>query len=167
MAKHVIYLDPYSPGSVWKANRAYKKCLQEFDQKVDEFLEALAERGREVLDGLGYTVDGGEITVTVEPIENGYCINAAGKGVIFLEFGAGDTVNSGNKYAPLMPFDVRSGSFSEDNAKQYSTTKEIFGNGFWEFGGVRYTQITPRNGMQTVFDTLMQEWHDIAKRIFE
>lgn len=149
-----------------KANREYKRRLREFDQKVDEFLEALAERGKEVLGELGYTPEGGEITVTVEPIDNGYVINAAGKGVVFIEFGAGDTVNVGNRYAPLMPFEVESGSYSEEHNGMYSITQQIFGQGYWEFGGVTYTQITPRNGMQTVWETLMQEWRDIAKGIF-
>lgn len=166
MADHVIELDPFNPFSAMSAWMQYRKYLKEFDQKVDLFLEELAERGKEVLGELGYTPDGGEITVTVEPIDNGYMINAAGKGVVFLEFGAGDTVNSGNRYAELMPFDVESGSFSEENTGMYYLTEQIFGQGYWEFGGVKYTQITPRNGMQTVWETLMQEWREIAKRVF-
>ena len=166
MANHVIEVDPLDPFSVFAANRKYKQLLREFDERVDVFLERLAERGREVLDELGYTADGGEIVVTVEDIDNGYMINAAGKGVVFLEFGAGDTVNSGNQYAELMPFPVESGSYSEANDGMYSITQQVFGQGYWEFGGVTYTQITPRNGMQTVFDTLMQEWRDIAKEVF-
>lgn len=166
MANHVIELDPLDPFSVMAAGIKYRRLLREFDQKVDQFLEELAERGKEVLGELGYTPDAGEITVTVEPIDNGYMINAAGKGVVFLEFGAGDTVNSGNKYAELMPFDVESGSYSEENNGMYSITQQLFSQGYWEFGGVRYTQITPRNGMQTVWETLMQEWRDIAKRVF-
>ena len=166
MANHVIELDPFNPFSVMAASRKYKQLMKEFDEKVDVFLERLAERGREVLDELGYTVDGGEIVVTVEEIDNGYMINAAGKGVVFLEFGAGDTVNSGNQYAELMPFPVESGSYSEANDGMYSITKQVFGQGYWEFGGVTYTEIAPRNGMQTVYQTLMQEWRDIAKEVF-
>ena len=149
-----------------KANREYKRRLREFDKQVDEFLKRLAERGREVLGELGYTPDGGEITVMVEPIDNGYMINAAGKGVVFLEFGAGDTVNSGNMYAAEMPFDVASGSYSEANDGLYAITRQVFGQGWWEFGGVKYTEIMPRNGMQTVYETLMQEWRKIAREVF-
>lgn len=166
MANNVIEFDPLSPFSVMAAGIKYRRFLREFDQKVDQFLEELAERGKEVLGELGYTPEGGEITVTVEPIDNGYMINAAGKGVVFLEFGAGDTVNSGNRYAELMPFNVESGSYSEENDGMYDITRQLFGQGYWEFGGVTYTQITPRNGMQMVWETLMQEWRDIAKRVF-
>ena len=166
MANHVIELDPLDPFSVISAGIKYQRYLREFDQKVDVFLERLAERGREVMDELGYTADSGEITVSVESIDNGYMINAAGKGVVFLEFGAGDTVNSGNQYAGSMPFPVESGSYSDANNGMYSITQQIFGQGYWEFGGVRYTEITPRNGMQTVYETLMQEWREIAKEVF-
>ena len=166
MANHVIELDPLDPFSVIAAGLKYRRIMRQFDQKVDEFLERLAERGKEVLGELGYTPDGGEITVTVEPIDNGYMINAAGKGVVFLEFGAGDTVNSGNMYAAEMPFDVASGSYSEANDGLYAITRQVFGQGWWEFGGVKYTEIMPRNGMQTVYETLMQEWREIAKEVF-
>lgn len=166
MANHVIELDPLDPFSVIAAGLKYRRIMRQFDQKVDEFLERLAERGREVLDELGYTADGGEIVVTVEEIDNGYCINAAGKGVVFIEFGAGDTVNAGNRYAPLMPFPVESGSYSEANDGMYYITQQVFGQGWWEFGGVKYTEIMPRNGMQTVYETLMQEWREIAREVF-
>ena len=160
MGRHVIDLDPFDPLSVWRANVLYRKILREFDAKVDIFLNEIANLGRDTFDALGYTVDSGEITVTVEEIENGYAINAAGQGIVFLEFGAGDTVNSGNRYAPLMPFEVRPGSYSEINAQQYELTER------WVFGGVVYTQISPRNGMQTAWETIMQNWRDIAERVF-
>ena len=160
MSEHVIDLDPLDPFSVLWAGIKYRRIVAEFNQKVDTFLEEIANLGRDTFDALGYTVDGGEITVTVEEIEDGYMINAAGKGIVFLEFGAGDTVNSGNKYASLMPFDVRPGSYSEINDHQYELT------GRWVFGGVVYTEIAPRNGMQTAWETIMQNWRDIAERVF-
>lgn len=160
MADHVIDIDPHNPFSVMKANRLYKQYRKEFENKVDQFLEDLANLGRETLDACGYISSGGEITVTVEPLEDGYCINAAGKGIVILEFGAGDTVATGNKYASMMPFPVEPGSYSATHDHQYELT------GRWVFGGVVYTQITPRNGMQTAWETVMQNWRDIAERIF-
>ena len=160
MGRHVIELDPLSPVSILRAGIQYRRIVAEFERNVDIFLEEIANLGRDTFDALGYTVDGGEITVTVEEIDNGYMINAAGKGIVFLEFGAGDTVNSGNRYAQLMPFEVRPGSYSEINDHQYELA------GRWVFGGVVYTQISPRNGMQTAWETIMQNWRDIAERVF-
>ena len=159
MAEHFIDIDPTSPLSVLKASVKYHKIKQEFDDKVDVFLRRLAERGKEVFDSLGYTTDGGEITVTVEAIDNGYCIDAAGQGVVFLEFGAGDAT-IGDKYAAYMPFPVAPGSYSETHDQQYSTY------GQWMFGGILYTEVLPRNGMQRAWETVMQEWRDIAMEVF-
>ena len=160
MADHVIDIDPLDPFSVLRASIQYNRLVREFKEKVDIFLQEIANLGRDTFDALGYTADSGEITVTVEEMDDGYRINAAGKGIIFLEFGAGDTVNSGNKYAAEMPFDVRPGSYSEINEHQYELS------GRWIFGGVVYTQIMPRNGMQTAWETIMQNWRDIAERVF-
>lgn len=160
MSDHIIDIDPLNPFDVLKANMQYRRLRKEWDAKVDIFLQRIAERGREVLVSMGY--DGEETTVTVEEIDDGYCINAAGKGIVFLEFGAGDTVAYGNKYASMMPFEVRSGSYSETHGQWYSTLTP----GKWLFGGVVYTQITPREGMQTAWETIMQEWRSIAEEVF-
>ena len=160
MSEHIIEVDPLNPFSVMRASVQYNKYRKEFESKVDEFLENLANLGRETLDACGYTSSGGEITVTVEPIVDGYCINAAGKGVVILEFGAGDTVATGNKYVSMMPFDVSPGSYSATHDQQYELT------GRWVFGGVVYSQITPRNGMQTAWETIMQTWRSIAEEVF-
>jgi len=158
VGKHVVDIDPLNAKSIERAEREYRRLAKQFDKKVDIFLKRLADLGRDTLNGLGYT--GGKVTVSVSPITNGYCIELAGQGVVFLEFGAGDTVESGNRYASRMPFEVRSGSYSETHAREYSET------GRWYFGGVWYTEIMPRNGMQTVWENIMQEWRRIAQEVF-
>lgn len=158
MSDHIIDIDPLNPFDVLKASMQYRRLRKEWDAKVDIFLQRIAERGREVLDAAGY--NGESVTVTVDEIDDGYCINAAGKGIVFLEFGAGDAVNSGNRYADMMPFEVRPGSYSETHGQQYST----FGK--WVFGGMVYHEIVPRNGMQTAWETIMQEWRSIAEEVF-
>ena len=158
MGKHTIRIDPLSPRSIDRAILECERLEKEFDRKVDIFLERLANLGYSTLDGLGY--NGDSVKVTVEKIENGYAINAAGKGIVFLEFGAGDTVASGNRYAGQMPFEVRPGSYSETHARQYADYKR------WIFGGIVYHEIRPREGMQTTWETIMQEWRRIAQEVF-
>lgn len=158
MGKHTIRIDPLSPRSIDRAIRECERLEKEFGRKVDIFLERLANLGYSTLDSLGY--NGDSVKVTVEKIENGYAINAAGKGIVFLEFGAGDTVASGNRYAGQMPFEVRPGSYSETHARQYADYKR------WIFGGVVYHEIRPREGMQTTWETIMQEWRRIAQEVF-
>ena len=164
MGRHVIRYDPFDPASIRLAEREYRRLLKRFDRKVDEFLLAIAELGRDT----AQAAYGGGAAVTVEQIPNGYAIIAAGKGVVFLEFGAGDTVNTANRYANMMPFEVRSGAYSEQNydANNNSPRPSYHLDGKWEFGGVEYTQITPTNAMQTTYDTIMEQWRSIAERIF-
>lgn len=158
MGRHVVDIDPLNAKSIERAEREYRSLAKHFDKKVDIFLKRLADLGHDTLNGLGYT--DGEVTVSVSPITNGYCIELAGQGVVFLEFGAGDTVESGNRYASMMPFEVRSGSYSETHSGQYARDR------CWYFGGIWYTEIMPRNGMQTVWENIMQEWRRIAQEVF-
>lgn len=124
--------------------------------QVEEFLAEVAALGQEVAQGYY----GGGASVIVEPIDNGYAIIASGRGVVFLEFGAGNTVNTGNIFASDMPFEVRSGSWSESHAHQYELT------GRWVFGGMVYSQVTPRNAMQNAHDKILEDWRSIAERVF-
>ena len=82
------------------------KTLQEYQQSLDrqrdELCRRLAQMGA-VSVSLGYSraVYSGEkdITVSVEPIENGYAILAEGESVLFVEFGAGVTYGYGHPQA--------------------------------------------------------------------
>jgi len=156
----VVPFDPMDPASVRRAERRYERELLKFERKVDQFLAEIAELGRSTAES-GY---GGMITVTVEPISNGYAINAAGEDIIFLEFGAGDSVNSGNIFAGQTGVDVRPGSYSEQNPRQPRPSYHI--DGFWIFGNTIYTQVRPRNAMQGAWDTVLQQWRDVAERVF-
>lgn len=156
MADHVINVNPLDPMSIVFADIKYRRLTKEFDRKVDIFIERLAEYGREIAD----QTYGGAVDVTVEPIESGYAIIASGEAVGFLEFGAGDTVASGNPFAEQVSYEVRPGSYSETHAHQYELT------GRWVFGGIVYTQITPRNAMQSAWEAVQQEWRRIAEEVF-
>lgn len=157
MAETIIDLDPLNPASVWRANRVLRERTRRFEANVTRFLERLAEIGKEAAQG----AYGSAISVTVEPIENGMAIIANGDAVAFLEFGAGDATNSGNRYANEMPFDVSPGSWSKEHAQQYIKL------GYWVFGGVKYTAIQPRNGMEHAYEAIMENIHSVAREVFE
>lgn len=82
-------------------NRAIKKIRKldaEWDRKIDEVIRRLAELGATKA-SLGfsravYTGDN-DVSISVEPIENGYAIIAAGEAVLFIEFGSGVTYGYG------------------------------------------------------------------------
>ena len=68
-------------------------------------------------------------------------IVANGDQVGFLEFGAGDLADASHPFAGNAPFEVRPGSWSEDNAQKYSTY------GYWWYRKEKYYFITPRRGL--------------------
>ena len=164
MADFTIRVDPLNPLSVLRAEMLYKKRLREFDEKVDIFLERLAEYGREVA-ALGF---GEAVDVTAEPIDGGYAIIASGQAVGFLEFGAGDTVASDDPFAEQVSYEVRPGSWSEAHydAATDEPRPSYHLDGKWVFGGVTYTQITPRKAMFTAWQSVQENWRAIAEEVF-
>ncbi len=161
MANHVISFNPMNPISVARAQAKYQRLWDEFNRKVDIFIERVAEYGREYAE-LGY---GGEVSVTLEPIENGYAIVASGQAVGFLEFGAGATAIP-NEFANQVSYEVRPGSWSETHARMYSSTLDAFGLGWWVFGNVIYYEVQPRNAMQGAWEAVHDVWRDIAMEVF-
>lgn len=85
--------------------------------KLDEFLKRLAEVVYEVADDryteafIAYQLKGDktdiyyepDITVSIEPIKNGYRVVAAGEEVLFVEFGAGVHYNGSDAYPGTRP----------------------------------------------------------------
>lgn len=158
MADIIVDLDPFNPSSVARANQILQREIKSFNKKVDTFLKKLAEIGRQAAEDAYGT--GGAVKVTVEPAENGYEIRADGTAVAFLEFGAGRTVNTGNRYAPVMPFKVDEGSWSEEHARMYVTLH------YWEFGGKRYEAVEPRNGMERAYESIIQSIRTVTQEVF-
>lgn len=156
MATTYVDLDPFNSFSVMRANRILRERSRKFEENVTKFLERLAEIGKEA----AQSAYGGAISVTVEPIENGMAIIADGDAIAFLEFGAGDATNSGNRYASMMPFEVVPGSWSKEHAQQYVKL------GYWIFGGVKYTAIQPRNGMEHAYEAVIENIHSTAREVF-
>ncbi len=165
MAKNVVVdIDLFNPRSIDLANRTLHEEIERFNQKVNEFIQRLAEIGQQAAQG-AYG-NGGAVIVTLEPLENGVAILADGDAVVFLEFGAGDTVNTANRYADVMPFEISSGSYSRQNVDRWGRPGMYAQYGYWVFGGTRYTEIQPRNGMQHAYDEIMSRIRSAAQEVF-
>ena len=156
MGHHVISLDPFNPFSVMAAQQETRRLMEEFDRKVDEFIREVAEIGAKAAEG-SY---GGSVTVTIEGYDDGVSICADGKAVVFMEFGSGSAVATGNMFAGEMPFEVRPGSWSEQHAHQYERL------GYWIFGGQKFTEVAPRNGMENAHKAIQQDMWNVAMRVF-
>ena len=160
MATHVIEIDPFNPFSIIAAERQARQLISDFNRKVDEFIREIAEIGARAARG----AYGSAVTVTVDEIDNGLAINANGKAVVFMEFGAGSAVDSSNRFASVVEqeggFDIRPGSWSEQHAHQYERL------GYWVFGGQRYYEVQPVNGMEKAYEAIMQDMRNAATKVF-
>ena len=105
MAKQVITMD-LSSKSIGKAIKALKSYRDSIEVKTNKLLEELAYIGVKeasvrfttaIYDGVN------DSSVTLDPIENGYCILAEGRAVAFIEFGAGVYHNPGEPYPNPRP----------------------------------------------------------------
>ncbi len=85
--------------SINRAIKQIRKLDAEWDRKIDTLIQRLADLGATKAT-LGfsravYTGDN-DVSVSVDPIENGYVIRASGEAVLFIEFGSGVTYGYGH-----------------------------------------------------------------------
>lgn len=158
MADHVVDIDPLNPASIIKAEKEINKILKNFDRKVDTFIQEIGKIGQQAAQG----AYGNVISVTLVREKDGVTISADGKAVAFLEFGAGSSTNSSNRYALEMPFLVFRGSYSDETKGEYQATHY----NYWHFGGQVLTAVEPRNGMQKAYEAIMQDMDSVTKRVF-
>lgn len=146
--------------SINKAIKEIEKFQKEVETRLDLLCKRLAELGVSVVaDDYGYT-RGGEITVDWEKVEDGYLVTAAGKGVMFLEFGAGDEAGTGFMGEDV-PVDTAPGSWSSTHGKQYSE------KGYWVWNGHVFTSVAPRSGMYFASERIKQEVESVAREVFK
>ena len=113
-----------STSSIENAIKELKTYRSSLDTKKRRLLRELANIGvREasvrfttaIYDGIN------DSSVTLESIENGYCIKAEGKAVLFIEFGAGVYHNPGEPYPDPRPEGVVGiGEYGKGRGKQHS-----------------------------------------------
>ena len=103
----------------------------------------------------------GNWPVITTPITDGThgTIIVAGDMPLIAEFGAGDaTLPIGFEN---VPGEVYEGSYSEQHAQQYST------QGFWHFGGTRYTEVPGRHGLMAAKEYIIEHEPDIATEVIQ
>lgn len=136
------------------------KELQARKQAVEELTKQLAKELAEIGKEVSQELYGKGIKVSVKPIDNGFSIDANGRAVCFLEFGAGVRTNNSHPFANEMPFEVSQGSWSRENAQQFVT------QGYWIFGSRKYTYVTPTNAMYNASKMISEKALECAKKVF-
>lgn len=162
----LIDIDVLDPESIKDAIAFFKDSEKWAKKKADELAKRLAEIGAEEARvhyawAVGENNGNDDVSVRVEPMENGYKIIASGTDVFFIEFGTGTAAGSGydkNEIEPPVP--VYPASWSRHHAKQF------YKNGYWYYGGKRYTKTTPYKGMYYASKKIRTSIKELAKEVF-
>lgn len=153
--KITVSLSAQSIDNAIKELKAYKS---ELEKKLDELCKRLADYGVDIIaNDYGYT-DTGEIAVGWYKVDKGYVVTAEGRGVYFVEFGAGDLAGTGMMKNP--PVATTPGSYSEQHAQEYTQY------GYWYWNGHVFNEIAPRSGVYYASEFMRRDLINIAKEVF-
>lgn len=158
-----IEINPFDVKTVANAVKTLKKYRAEFEKKVDEFLRRLAEIAAQTARS-SYAfgaIDGNDdVTVTIEPIENGYVVRADGEDVYFLEFGTGVAAGQGYDTSIIEPpVSIEPWSWAGKNSKTAQ-------RGYWFYDGIKYTMTVPRMGMYNAAKEIQSQIKKVANEVF-
>ena len=143
-----------STESINSAISKLKDIKENINDGLEQLVDILANEGAEQANS-AY----GEFPVETVPIVDGTNaqIMVYGDVPAIAEFGAGDATTPGNFENP--PAEARPGSYSEQNAQQYSRW------GFWYFAGGTYTEVPGHHGLLKARDYIVENAEHIAKEV--
>ena len=145
-----------SEASIERAINRLEKMRDNLQQGLEETVEILANEGGNVAQAAyGDMAKAGGFANGTEG-----SIISTGENNLIAEFGAGDGVIPVKfKNEPTTP--VYAGSYSEQNAQQYSRW------GFWYFGGEVYTEIPARHGLLDAKRYVIEHSTETAREVIE
>lgn len=155
-----ILIDHISVADIERALRKVERYAEKIDGRMNRLTEVLAKDGAEAAaDAYGSS------SVDVNAIYEGNgtsLVVAQGEPVVFLEFGAGDTVATPEFTEANFPFDISSGSYSRtEGSGEYDET------GKWHFGKREYRYIYPRRGMVNAERVIEDNYESRAREVFK
>lgn len=167
----VIHLNPLDLDSIREAAKQTREQAERMEDMAAEICRRLAEIGVSVAQ-IHYIPEAWsgntDVTVTAEPIENGYKVTASGEDVFFLEFGAGVTAGLGYDTSEIdPPVDITPGSWSREHGggfwEQYQENPATAG---WYYGGQWMDGLAPQMGMYHGHKEIQQRIKEVAQEVF-
>lgn len=167
MYKKTITLDLSSHG-ISKTIQQLEAFTAWVEQKTSLLMSKLSQLGLDVARiNFGSVMpyynngNGADATITVEPIENGYAIQASGEDVCFIEFGAGVTYGEG--YSGNRPEGIV-------GIGEYGKGRGANPKGWWYKkegeDAVHTLGNPPAEGMFAAEQTIRQQVYNVAKEVF-
>ena len=153
--RHTMWLTKRSVQDAIDWLKRYNKSLE---RKNRVFLQRVLEEGRKAAS----EAFGSAVVLTIAQVnETTYDLIANGKALMFLEFGAGTTVEP-DGFEGQVPFRVAVGSYSDAHEGEFAKS----GYEYWHFGGQKYTHITPRHGMLKAYTAIKESIVRIGKEVY-
>lgn len=159
MSKKInMSLNPKSIESAIRSVKAYSKWVEAKKKELMEQLAYIGAKEATVRFGSAYFSGDKDISVTVDPIPNGYKITAKGSAVFFIEFGAGVYYNGSEPYPEPRPQGIVGiGEYGEGKGK----------NDYWFAPKIGFTRGTPAAmPMYHASQEMRNEIYRIAKEVF-
>ena len=162
-----IYVDPYDPSSYDAAIREIKAYKEWVKEKSMELCKRLADIGLSVAQIYFIPSNGNtDVTLSVEPLNNGYMLRADGADVCFMEFGAGVTAGLGYDTSQVTPpVDISPGSWSEAHNGPFFKSGG-YPHGSWYYQGQQMNSIVPQMGMAHAVKEITQRIEQVAQEVF-
>lgn len=143
-----------------KAIRQVERMKRDLPSKVSDLCKRLAEIGAET----ARREFGPSVSVTTERTDKGYQILAEGRGVCFIEFGAGARASIEGDVYDDIPFKVEPGSWSESEFGAHTWSQHLANGGTPET--YRYNR-TPKPGMLHAYNAIVDAIEAAAKEVFK
>ena len=135
-----ITVDIFDPASIQRAMTKLKNYINNIEPNFSDSLELVGQGAAEFAKPyfINYerrTEEDAVLGVELDRFDDvpGFAVTAVGKGVGFLEFGAGLTADPGHPLAHNAPFPVGMWEYSKNNARQGAE------HGYWYWGGKKWT----------------------------
>lgn len=162
----IVEVNPFDIRSIRAAQAEIDRYTQWCIEKANELCRRLAEVGANVA-GIhfagGFIDENDDVTITINPLNDGYEVLASGQSVCFLEFGTGVAAGNGYDTTDITPpVPITPGSWSSTQGKGHFSK-----HGFWVSPeGHYYTMTVPRMGMYHALEESKRQLEQIAKEVF-
>ena len=165
MYKKVITYNPFDLFSIRKAQKEVDEYREWVLEKAHQLCKRLAEIGLQVAQiyFIPEAWNGNaDVTLSIEPLNDGYLVRADGEDVCFLEFGTGVTAGLGYDSNVLEPpVDISPGSWSHT-----AGSGKFAEDGYWYYNGQRLDGTIPQMGLNLAASEVKQRFAQVAKEVF-
>lgn len=154
-----VTANAFDPASMQRATDLLAYYLDDLQKKGNQICERLASIGA-LRASIGFSraiyPSGNDVSISVEPISNGWAIHARGNAVLFIEFGAGATLGYGHPE----PDGYGPGTYNPDSDNWRNPKGWWYGDGQHTYGN------PPAAAMYYAKEEVLRNIEQVAREVF-